>query len=182
MNSLENSKKQASYKLFYIFPISLASKSTSASCQNSPRQILCRRITMYMSESNIQAIIDGDHNPPPPNIYSMALLTLPPVASKALMFCDALMKPISCSCCSCTWNRSSGGRVSEGGRGVEPYDPKPPAPGPPKAPSPSICCMRAGSKPSPGAGLASDEPVVALGVALACASGGGRRAKQGERI
>jgi len=119
---------------------------------------------------NIQTIVDGVatlfYIPPPPNIYSMALLTLPPVASKALTFCDALVKPISCSCCSCTWNRSSGGRVSEGGRGVEPYDPKPPAPGPPKAPNPNICCMRAGSKPNPGAGLASDEPVVVPGVAL----------------
>lgn len=59
---------------------------------------------------------------------------------------------------------------------MEPYDPNPPAPVPPKAPNPSICCMRAGSKPNPGAGLASDKPVVAPGVTLPAPAGGPNKA------
>ena len=78
----------------------------------------------------------------------MALCTFPPVASRALTFCDAFMKPISCNCWSCVWKRSSGERVSATGDSVP--KPRPPA---------NICCKRAGLKKGLGAPGALGVPV-----------------------
>ncbi len=51
-------------------------------------------------QQQVQSVqMNTRYNPPPPRIYSIAECTLPPVARRARTFCDALVKPISCSCC-----------------------------------------------------------------------------------